>query len=468
SGAVGPSPGREASPVATAPAAGAGHVIEIVMPKMGESIMEGTVLAWFKKPGDDVDADESLLEIGTDKVDSEIPSPAAGVVKEILVEEGATVDVGTVLATLSPNSEFQVPSSEFQVPSSGIVQAKSGSVVESAVGGDGHAVAPDRRDTDGRFYSPLVRSIAKEEGISSSELEEISGSGRDGRLTKQDVLSFVAHRGTRPAGSRATVPVQPAGPSEQAPPGPVPGQVVPSDAGSRVEVVEMDRIRRVVAEHMTRSLATSAHVTSFAEADVTNLVRLRDANKAEFLEREGVKLTYTPFFVKASVDALREHPLLNSSVEGHSILVKKDFHIGIAVAIDKTGLVVPVIRFAGGMNVAGLAHAAADLADRARNKQLQPDELRGGSFTVTNVGSLGSIMGTPIINQPQVAVLATGAITKRAVVKEHPDFGDVIAVRNMVYLSLSYDHRIIDGAMAASFLQNVVSNLESIGPGYDL
>jgi len=329
-------------------------------------------------------------------------------------------------------------------------------------------VSPDRRGTHGRFYSPLVRSIAQEEGISASELEDIPGSGRDGRVTKQDVLSFITNRGTRPGGSHETAPVQRAGPTVQVPPRTAPGQVIPSDSGSRVEVVEMDRIRRVVAEHMTRSLATSAHVTSFAEVDVTNLVRLRDANKAEFLEREGVKLTYTPFFVKASVDALREHPLLNSSVDGHRILVKKDFHIGIAVAIDKTGLVVPVIRFAGGMNVAGLAHAAADLADRARNKQLQPDELQGGSFTVTNVGSLGSIMGTPIINQPQVAVLATGAITKRPVVKTHPDFGDVIVVRNMVYLSLSYDHRIIDGAMAASFLQNVVSNLELIGPDYDL
>jgi 2-oxoglutarate dehydrogenase E2 component (dihydrolipoamide succinyltransferase) len=230
----------------------------------------------------------------------------------------------------------------------------------------------------------------------------------------------------------------------------------------------MDRMRQVIAEHMPRSLATSAHVTSFAEADVTNLVRLRERNKKSFLEQEGVKLTYTPFFVKVAVDALRDHPLLNSSVEGNRIIIKKDFHVGIAVAIEKTGLVVPVIRNAGGMNVAGLAHAAADLAGRARSKQLQPDELQGGTFTVTNVGSLGSLMGTPIINQPQVAILATGAITKKPVVKEHPDYGDVVVIRSMVYLSLSYDHRIIDGAMGASFLRSVVANLEAIGPGYDL
>jgi len=225
----------------------------------------------------------------------------------------------------------------------------------------------------------------------------------------------------------------------------------------------MDRMRQVIAQHMTRSLATSAHVTSFAEADVTNLVRLRDARKDAFEAREGVRLTYTPFFVKAAVDALKQHPILNASVGENRIIVKKDFHIGIAVAIERTGLVVPVIRNAGGMNISGLARAASDLAHRARNKQLQPDELQGGTFTVTNVGSLGSLFGTPIISQPQVAILATGAITKRPVVKEHPDLGDVIAVAHMVYLSLSYDHRIIDGAMAASFLQHLVRNLEGIG-----
>lgn len=465
---VEPNPITESSPTAEAPVADTGSIVEVVMPKMGESVMEGTVLTWFKKPGDNVDSDEALLEIGTDKVDSEIPSPSAGVLKEILVEEGATVEVGTVLATLA-SSEPQVQSQASQAPQPVPQVQGAQPPVQSQpepsrgtpeVGGDGLAEVSDRRGADGRFYSPLVRSIAQKEGISATQLEGITGSGRDRRVTKQDVLSFISNRGATsarpaPAATSAT------------PPQPV-SQAAPTSSDDRVEIIEMDRMRQVIAEHMTRSLATSAHVTSFAEADVTNLVRLRDSNKAAFQEREGVRLTYTPFFVKASVDALREHPLMNSSLDGHRVLVKKDFHIGIAVAIDKTGLVVPVIRFAGGMNVAGLAHAAADLAGRARNKQLQPDELQGGTFTVTNVGSLGSIMGTPIINQPQVAVLATGAITKRAVVKEHPDFGDVIAVRNMVYLSLSYDHRIIDGAMAASFMQNVVANLESMGPGYDL
>jgi 2-oxoglutarate dehydrogenase E2 component (dihydrolipoamide succinyltransferase) len=236
----------------------------------------------------------------------------------------------------------------------------------------------------------------------------------------------------------------------------------------RVEVIKMDRMRQIIAAHMIGSKKTSAHVTSFAEADVSNLVKLREKNKAMFLEREGIKLTYTPFFVHAAVDALREHPMLNSSVDGDSIIVKKDYHVGIAVAIGKTGLVVPVIKFAGHKNIAGLAQSASDLANRARNKQLQPDDLQGGTITVTNVGSLGSIMGTPIIAQPQVAIMATGAIKKRPVVIEDPELGDVIGIRSMMYISLSYDHRIIDGAMASSFLNHFVSNIEAYHPDMEV
>ncbi|HUF11414.1 MAG TPA: 2-oxoglutarate dehydrogenase, E2 component, dihydrolipoamide succinyltransferase [Rhodothermales bacterium] len=440
-------------------------VVEVTMPKMGESVMEGTVLVWHKKPGDKIEADEALLEIGTDKVDSEIPSPTSGIVQEISVAEGETVAVGTRLATIAAEGPPASDGAAASSPTPEAADKKSEPPAASAPppashGGDGMLEAPiPRRGGDGRFYSPLVRSIARTEGVSSGELAEIAGSGREGRVTKDDILSYVDGRrtsGTRPAG-------EPARQAQAASPTQVGTQPDSSSTASRVEVIEMDRIRQVIAQHMTRSLATSAHVTSFTEADVTNLVRLRDAQKEAFEAREGVRLTYTPFFVKAAVDALKEHPLLNASVEETKIIVKRDFHIGIAVAIEKTGLVVPVIRNAGGMNISGLAHAASDLANRARSKQLQPDELQGGTFTVTNVGSLGSLMGTPIISQPQVAILATGAIKKRPVVKEHPDLGDVIAIAHMVYLSLSYDHRIIDGAMAASYLQHLVGNLEGIG-----
>lgn len=446
---------------ATFEAAG-GDMLDIVMPKMGESITEGTILTWHKQPGDEVDLDETILEIGTDKVDTEVPSPAEGVLAEILVEEGETVEVGTVIAKLTTDraastgkqerakegeqdGETEKPGEggrQETPPGDGSQPSGDGTVRQPVPAGGGGKI--ERHGSDGRFFSPLVRSIAEEEGLSMQELEAIGGSGREGRVTKQDVLGYLE--------TRQEPSTQPAGEYEA------------SGYDGGVEIVEMDRIRQMIAEHMVMSKKTSPHVTSFAEADVTNLVRLREKSKAEFLEREGVKLTFTPFFVKAAVDALREHEILNASVDDAKIILKKDFHIGIAVAIGKTGLVVPVIRDAGGKNLIGLAQTAADLADRVRNKRLQPDDLQGGTFTVTNIGSLGSIMGTPIINQPQVGILATGAIRKRPVVVEDPELGDIIAIRHMMNLSLSYDHRIVDGAMAASFLQHIVEQLGSYKP----
>jgi 2-oxoglutarate dehydrogenase E2 component (dihydrolipoamide succinyltransferase) len=469
-------------------AAPSGDEVEVVMPKMGESITEGTVVAWYKEIGDRVEVDETLLEIGTDKVDTEVPSPAAGVLREKLVEEGETVEVGTVIALLAAEAgggAVEAPVSE--APSE---DAEETDLPSSAPAGDG--AVPDRdpaerapgeeiqrRGADGRFYSPLVRSIAKEEGLRMSELESIEGSGREGRVTKEDVLAYLEEREAEPAPDAA-----PSGSPQQAP---GPGRPAASpdrggyaveegpsadelrqQYGDRIEVQPMDRMRKITAEHMVRSKATSAHVTSFAEADVTGLVRFRERNKEAFMEREGVKLTYTPFFVKAAVEALREHPLLNASVEGDKIVIKKDFHVGVAVAIGDKGLLAPVVRNAGDYSVTGLARKAADMADRARNKELQPDELQGGTFTVTNIGSLGTLMGTPIINQPQVGILATGSIQKRPVVVEDEALGDSIAVRHMMYLSLSYDHRIIDGAMGASFLQRVVEELESFSGDTDL
>ncbi|MDQ7039352.1 MAG: dihydrolipoamide acetyltransferase family protein, partial [Rhodothermus sp.] len=422
---------------------------------------------------DRVEADEPLLEIGTDKVDTEVPSPASGVLQEILVPEGETVAVGTVLARIATGQPVAATSPETpRAPSA----AAPRSAVETAAApstttGDGATAAAGpipRRGPDGRFYSPLVRSIAEKEGLTLEELTAIPGSGRGGRVTKRDILQYLEQRKQRVARPAEVRPAAPSpAPERPAAPRPTP-QVVAGTYEGRVEIIEMDRMRQLIAEHMIRSKQTSAHVTSFAEVDVTNLVQVRARNKDRFEQREGVRLTYLPFFVQAVVEALKEHPWLNASVEGTRIVVKKDFHIGIAVALGTTGLVVPVIRDAGQKNLVGLARTIADLVQRARSKQLQPDELQGGTFTITNVGSLGSLMGTPIINQPQVAILATGAIKKRPVVIEHPELGDVIAIRHMMYLSLSYDHRIIDGAMAASFLRKLTEVLESIDPHMEL
>ena len=459
-----------------------GDEVEVVMPKMGESITEGTVIAWYKDIGDEVAIDETLLEIGTDKVDTEVPSPAEGVLTEKRVEEGETVEVGAVVAILA--SEVDAGPVEAPVPEAPeeeeTAEREETEIPSAPPSGDGavrDTEEPERfpeetikrRGDDGRFYSPLVRSIAKEEGLRMSELESLEGSGRGGRVTKEDVLAYLEEREEEPAAPTTAPerPPRPSPPAEETPARPDysveegPGEdKLRQQYGDRIEVQPMDRMRRMTAEHMVRSKATSAHVTSFAEADVTGLVRLRESNKEAFLEREGVKLTYTPFFAKAAVEALREHPILNASVEGDKIILKKDYHVGIAVAIGNKGLLAPVIRNAGDYNVVGLTRKAANMAERARNKELQPDELQGGTFTVTNIGSLGSLMGTPIINQPQVGILATGAIQKRPVVVEDEDFGDSISIRHMMYLSLSYDHRIIDGAMGASFLQRVVAELE--------
>ncbi|NNE71981.1 MAG: 2-oxo acid dehydrogenase subunit E2 [Rhodothermales bacterium] len=439
-----------------------GEPVQVVMPKMGESIMEGTIIAWAKQPGEAIDLDETLLEIATDKVDTEVPSPAKGVVVQLLAEEGATVEVGTPIAIIASGAEVGAapPAPAKPAPAAAAATASSApsAPVVNVPSGDGAAGPIPRHDEEGSFYTPLVRSIAEAEGVSLAELKRIQGSGRDGRVTKADLMAYLKTRGQSAPAAPAAAP---------RPSAPAPAPVVASGDG-RVEILKMDRMRQIIADHMTRSKATSAHVTSFAEIDVTNLVRLREAEKAGFLEREGVKLTYTPFFVHAAVEALKEHPLMNSSVNDKEIVVRKDFHIGIAVAIGTSGLVAPVMRYAGQKNIAGLAHAAADLATRARSKKLQPDELQGGTFTVTNVGSLGSIMGTPIINQPQVAILAPGAITKRPVVIEDPNIGDVIGIRHMMYVSLSYDHRIIDGAMAASFLRKYRQALEAYAPGYEL
>lgn len=458
--------------------------VDVVMPKMGESIMEGTIIEWSKSVGDTVELDETLLEIATDKVDSEVPSPAAGVLIEIKAQPNDTVEVGQVIAVIETDASAAVatPDAGRQTPevSSPTPEAPAPAVAAPVV-------APRAtHDAQDRFYSPLVLSIAKEEGISRAELDSLSGTGAQGRVSKQDVMAYLASRGTpdavrptpdAPAPAPAPTLSKPAAPAPPPPPAPAPVQA-PSDGSIRAgeihamrpsgvtEIIQMDRMRKIIAEHMVKSKQTSAHVTTFAEADVTRLVQFREVHKDRFFKENGYKLTFTPFFVEATIQALRDYPLMNSSVDGDRIIVKRDINYGIAVALGESGsggLIVPVIRNAGELNIGGLSRAVNDLARKARGKSLSPDDLTGGTFTLTNYGSVGNLMGTPIINQPQVAIFGTGAIKKRPVVME-TEVGDVIAIRHMVYLSMSYDHRIIDGALGGAFVQRVVELLENFDP----
>ena len=449
-------------------------LVDVVMPKMGESIMEATILRWHKTAGDSVKQDETLMDIATDKVDSEVPSTAEGVLEEALVKENDVVPVGAVIARIRTTAEESV---QVQKPSP-VVSEGMVEVALAATGQtNGNPVEPIEETTPHvpyqptathpvkpagvRFYSPLVLNIAANEGIGMAELESIPGTGSDGRVTKKDILDYVAggRMGGAASAPQAFVKPQtsPAAPAVSAQsPVAVPPPSVPT---GNVEVIEMDRMRRLIAEHMVKSKATSAHVTSFAEADVTHMVQWRERVKKEFEKREGEKITYTPLMIEAVIKCLRKHPLLNSSVEGERIIVKRDINLGMATALPSGNLIVPVIKGADQLNLVGLTRQVNQLADRARNNRLKPDDTQGGAFTFTNVGTFGSLMGTPIISQPQVAILATGAIRKRPVVLEGPD-GDSIAIRHMMFLSMSYDHRIIDGALGATFLSSVVKELE--------
>lgn len=439
------------------------------MPKMGESIMEGTVIEWKKKIGESVQQDETVLEIATDKVDSEVPAPIAGVLVEILVAEGETVEVGTPIAIIDTEGSASVATSQPAAPA--VVETPKETAPTPVVEVAESAKRETVEQHSDRFYSPLVKAIAKEEGISVFELDQINGTGAQGRVTKSDVLDFVKSRSpqsgslSRPepksaptqASSGHQIADQASGSSIKA------GEIKVHWPAQQVEVIKMDRMRKLIAEHMVKSKQTSAHVTTFGEADVTKLVQYRDKHKDRFYKENGFKLTFTPFFIEATIQALREFPLLNSSVEGDSILLKRDINYGLAVALGEAGsggLIVPVIKNAGEMNLMGLARSVNDLAKKARSKTLSPDDLTGGTFTLTNYGSVGNLMGTPIINQPQVAIFGTGAIVKRPVVIE-TEHGDVIGIRHMVYLSMSYDHRIIDGALGGAFMQRVKMLLEN-------
>jgi 2-oxoglutarate dehydrogenase E2 component (dihydrolipoamide succinyltransferase) len=441
--------------------------VDLVMPKMGESIMEATVLKWNKKPGDSVKMDETVLEIATDKVDSEVPSTAAGIITEILFKENDVVPVGTVIARIdtvgssagTKAPEVSAPAVAASVP---VAQPQQAPTVQQTA--QSSTASSNGSGGGSKFYSPLVLNIAGKEGIGMAELENIPGTGAEGRVTKKDILNYVANRSASAPQAQVSqaapqqAPVAPATVYTQPQQTAAPAQA--TNISGNVEIIEMDRMRKLIADHMVRSKATSPHVTSFTECDVTNLVKWRDKNKASFEKKYGEKITFTPIFIEAIVNCIKRYPMINASVDGDRIIVKKDINIGMAAALPSGNLIVPVIKNSDTKNLLGLTKDVNSLANAARSNKLKADDTQGGTFTLTNVGTFGSLMGTPIINQPQVAILAVGAIKKRPMVLETAD-GDVIAIRHMMYLSLSYDHRIVDGSLGASFLTAVANELEA-------
>ncbi len=434
--------------------------VELKMPKMGESVHEATIIRWLKKEGDRVEADETVLEIATDKVDSEVPSTAAGTLTKLLFKDGDVVQVGTVIAFIESGAVSNASQNGKANETAGTTAPVSAPVASiptpipapapaMAVVTAGPIVSGDR------FYSPLVRNIATAEGIGQSELDAINGSGDGGRVTKKDILAYVD---TRKSG-KVTVS-QPAAMPQSASAIASPAVAAPAvSVSGDVEIVEMDRMRKLIADHMVMSKHTSAHVTSFVEADVTSIVMWRERVKKSFEKRENEKITYTPVFIEAIVKAIKDFPLINVSVDGSKIIIKKNINIGMAAALPTGNLIVPVIKNADRMNLIGLTKAVNDFATRARANKLQPDDIQGGTFTMTNVGTFGNLMGTPIINQPQVAIMAFGAIKKKPAVIETPQ-GDTIGIRHMMFLSLSYDHRVVDGMLGGSFLRKVADYLE--------
>jgi 2-oxoglutarate dehydrogenase E2 component (dihydrolipoamide succinyltransferase) len=483
-------------------------IVDLVLPKLGESIMEATILKWHKKVGDTIQLDETLLDIATDKVDSEIPSSTEGTITEILFEVNSVVPIGTVIARISTTENAAaiitapivekipapvieevpyVPTAPIQMKAAPIQENK---IVESVKPNNLQMITNSTQEA--KFYSPLVLNIAQNEGVSMDELQHITGSGTNGRITKKDILDFIARKkmaihlpspmvseqnrqaqtiqeqivnepATRPLLNKPldvyenSTSNYPASKSTKLA---NPNEVIVSGA---TEIIEMDRMRKLIAKHMVDSVQTSPHVTSFVEVDVTNMVVWRDKVKDLFERREGSKITYTPIFLESIATVLEQFPMINCSLEGDQIILKKDINIGMATALTSGNLIVPVIKGANQLSIVGITKAVNNLAQAARNGQLKPTDTQGGTFTVTNVGSFGSIMGTPIINQPQVAILALGAIKKRAVVVETSS-GDAILVRHMMFISMSYDHRIVDGAMGSKFLSAVGKEIENWDP----
>jgi 2-oxoglutarate dehydrogenase E2 component (dihydrolipoamide succinyltransferase) len=466
--------------------------IEMLMPKMGESIMEGTILKWLKKVGDKIEQDESVLEVATDKVDTEVPAMYAGILKEILANEGAVIEVGKPIAIISTEAEAENKEAngksaeqEKQIPGNEQVTVLEEQIASIATTNGSNRLS---QPASGRFYSPLVLTIAREENISMQELEYIPGSGMDKRVTKKDILNYIANR-PKNAVPADTLPLQKEAVEQQASveslvnrsetkpeitkAEPVvsgngmeekvnvqPGTSPSVSYSGRADIIEMDRMRKMIAQRMVESKRISPHVTSFVEADVTNIVYWRNRVKNDFKAKEGDAITFTPIFIEAVAKALKDFPMINASVEGDKIIVKKDINIGMAVALPSDNLIVPVIKHADQLNLVGLTKKVNELARRARENKLTPDDLANGTFTTSNVGSFGNVMGTPIIVQPQVAIMAFGTVQKKPAVIETP-LGDTIGVRHFMFLSHSYDHRVIDGAMGGKFVRKVADYLEA-------
>ncbi|CAM3339662.1 2-oxo acid dehydrogenase subunit E2 [Empedobacter stercoris] len=424
---------------------------KLILPSMGEGVMEATVTNWIKNIGDAIAEDESVVEIATDKVDSDVPSPVAGVLKEILVPVDGIAKVGEPIAILSVDGVVEQTEEAEEVDTNSDQEiADTAKTIEAEV-------ATIKSETiitssDDKFYSPLVKSIAKEEGVSQTELDQILGSGKDGRVTKDDILNFVKNRGTQSVNTTVTAPVtQPQAPQIQA---------APISVGEGDEIIEMDRMRKIIAQNMLQAKQIAPHVTSFVEVDMTNIVLWRDKNKNEFQKKHGEKITFMPIFIEAVAKAIQDFPMINVSVDGDKIIKKKNINIGMAAALPSGNLIVPVIKNADQFNLAGLASQVNDLANRARTNKLKPVEIQGGTYTITNIGSFGNTLGTPIIPQPQVAILAVGAIVKKPAVIETPQ-GDMIAIRHKMYLSHAYDHRVVDGALGGMFVKRVAEYLEA-------
>lgn len=440
--------------------------VEIVVPKLGESVIEATITKWLKKVGETVNVDDPLVEIATDKVDSEITATVDGVLATQMFEEGSVVAVGAPFAVISTAGEEASPRTPPADPSPAEttvtlpqpVSLTTASSPEKLTVTESQDQTSDIHSAGTRFYSPLVRSIALQEGIPFAELDQIPGTGLDDRLTKNDLLAYLQKRATVAAAAPTLKPAAAAS-AIPAVAEPLKSGVISGDS----QMVEMDRIRQLIATHMVKSVQTSPHVTSFMEVDMTNIVGWREKNKEEFQRREKEKLTYTPIFIDAIARAVRDFPLVNVSVDGTKILIHKPINVGMAVALPNFNLIVPVIKNAGEKNLLGIIRSVNDLAERARKAKLQPDEITGGTISLTNLGSFGTLMGTPIINQPQTAIVAVGAIKKRVVVIEKPE-GDFMAIRPMMIISVTYDHRVIDGALGGQFLQRLVSHLEKFDP----
>jgi 2-oxoglutarate dehydrogenase E2 component (dihydrolipoamide succinyltransferase) len=435
--------------------------VELIMPKMGESVAEATIIKWLKKEGDAIAADETVLEIATDKVDSEIPSTAEGTLIKQLFKEGDVVQVGKPIAIISTDASAAVAApAETKAPAAATGTSSSSTPQRESAARREVVETIEKNSASGKFLSPLVRTIAQQEGVSMAELETITGTGANGRITKNDLLAYLPNKGkaaTAPAEQRQAQ--QPSVVKENASNGSAAAHKPAVSVNAGDEIIEMDRMRKLIAEHMVMSKHTSPHVTSFVEADVTNLVMWREKVKKNFEKREGEKLTFTPMFIDALVRAIKDFPMINVSLDGTKIIKRKNINIGMAAALPTGNLIVPVIKNADQFNIVGLTKQVNDLANRARLGKLSPDEISGGTYTISNVGSFGNVMGTPIINQPQVAIMAVGAIKKKPAVIETPH-GDLIGIRHFMYLSHSYDHRIVDGSLGGQFVRRMADYLE--------